>query len=116
MKMYDLNKVGYSSLPNYNDSDIDNAKYIIRKYLTYHPSSYYMLLNNENHYYTLFTFTDGYKFAKLTDEIINIARELGSIKSIETSEDGNAIEFWIMYEGEVCVFYLFDYARGVIEI
>lgn len=75
-----------------------------------------MLLNNESHYYTLFTFTDNFKFKELAQEIISIVLPLGEIKSIEISENGQAMEFWIMYDGECRVFYLFDYARGVIEI
>lgn len=112
---YDFEKMGYSSLPAMTDEELEKSKKFICNFLKTHPSSYYMMLNNESRYYTLYTFTDTYLFKTMTDEIIDIVKALGPIKSIETAEDGNALEFWIDYDG-IKVFYFFDYAKGVVEI
>lgn len=116
MNMYEFNQAGYSGLPNYTDSDFFKANKDILEYLKNHSSKYYMLLNNDEHYYTLFTFKDNFKFKEMSMEIIDIIKELGNVKSIELTEDGNAIEAWIMYNGQCQVFYLFNYERGVIEV
>ena len=78
-----------------------------------------MLLNNDNKYYTLYTFTqEPYNIKQMVNEIIEvIAQDLGKIKMINTSQDGNAIEIWTIFANDECeVFYLFDYQKGVIEI
>lgn len=116
MNMYEFNQIGYAALPNYLEEDFHKAKKNILDFLKSHSSTYYMFLNNTEHYYTLFTFKDNFKFKEMSDEIIDIIKELGEVKSIELSEDGNAIEAWIMYNGQCQVFYLFNYERGVIEV
>ena len=116
MKMYEMNQVGYASLPNMTSEELNNARKTIKQFLQLNPSSYYLMLNNEAHYYTVYTFIDGYKFDDMSKEIIEIAAELGDVKSIELAEDKQKVEFWINYAGECRVFYLFDYARGVVEV
>lgn len=118
MNLYEMNKTGYAGLPSYTPEDLHQAKKLVVNFLKAHPSNYYLMLNNEEnvHYYTLYTFKDGYKFSAMADEIIDISKDLGDIKSIENAEDGVSLEFWIMYHGECRVFYLFDYAGGVIEV
>lgn len=117
MNMYEINKIGYAGLPEMTVDEIQKAIPRIKQFLSDNPSEYYMLLNNECNYYTLFTFEDkDYKFKEMASEIISIVIPLGKIKSIELTEDNMAMEFWIEYDGECRVFYLFDYARGVIKI
>ena len=116
MNMYEMNKIGYAGLPEMTVEEIQNSIPIIRQFLSNNASNYYMLLNNECKYYTLFKFVNEYKFKEMAAEIISIILPLGKIKSIELTESGQAMEFWIEYDGECRVFYLFDYARGVIEI
>lgn len=116
MNMYEINKAGYAQMPEMSIEEIQKSIPLIRKFLSNNPSKYYALLNNECKYYTLFTFANDYKFKDLSEEIISIVISLGKIKSIELTGDNQAIEFWIDYMDECRVFYLFDYARGVIEI
>lgn len=117
MTMYEFNQIGYSSLPVMTEEELHNAEATIKNFLSDHSSKYYMMLNNEKHYYTIYTFTDNYRFADMATEIVNIATTLGDVKAIEVSEDGNAVEFWITdIERECIVYYLFDYALGVIEV
>ena len=116
MDMYEMNKIGYAGLPEMTIEEVQNSVSTIRKFLSDNASRYYMLLNNESRYYTVFTFEKEYKFKEMAEEIISIIIPLGVIKSIEVAEGGQAIEFWIMYDGECRVFYLFDYERGVVAI
>lgn len=116
MNLYEFNKAGYACLANFDQEDINHAKKNILEYLKNHPSKYYLMLSNEAHYYTIYTFKEDYKFKQMSEEIMNIVKDLGDIKSIEIPEDNSAIEFWIMYNGECHLFYLFDYTQGVVEI
>ena len=62
MKMYDFNQSLYSSLPNISDTEKEEVKKIIIDYLEHNPSKYYMMLNNESHYYTVYSFPHGFLF------------------------------------------------------
>jgi len=116
MNMYEMNKIGYAGLPEMTVEEIQQSIPMIRQFLSNNPSNYYMLLNNECKYYTVFKFVKEYKFKEMAAEIISIVLPLGKIKSIELAEGGQAMEFWIDYDDECRVFYLFDYERGVIEV
>lgn len=118
MNMYELNKIGYSKLPDLSAVEIEDSINLIKQFLKNNPSKYYMMLNNDVHYYTLYTFKDGYKFKDMAAEIISVILSVsnGKIKSIEVSEDNLKMEFWMIYDDECHVFYLFDYAGGVIEV
>lgn len=116
MTTYEFNKAAYSSLPNISQKEFSDAKVLIEKYLEGKPSRYYMVLNNESHYYTLYTFTKNFSFSVMAEEILSVMETLGDIKAIHETEDKEAIEFWIINEDECKVYYLFDYSKGVIEI
>lgn len=117
MTLYELNQSGYKNLPTMDSKQIEKAcKNIITPFLTAHSSNYYLLLNNDAHYYTFFVFNEFSTIENLVDELIGLVKELGPIKSIETDSSGEALEFWIE-DGEIVnAFMFFDYARGVIEI
>ena len=116
MNMYEFNKIGYAGVPSLTHPEIAQYQDKIEQFLKSHQSKYFMLLNNESKYYTLFTFTKNYYFYSMARELISVVLELGEIKSIEFTEDGQAIEFWIFANGECKVYYFFNYERGVIEI
>lgn len=119
MTLYEINKQAYNKLPNLSAEECDELKGLVETYLINHPAKYYMCLNNENHYYTVYTHqdNDNRNYKKLAYEMVEIANELGGIKAIELSNDGGAIEFWIMYDNiDTCVFYLFPYDQGVVEV
>lgn len=119
MTKYELDKIAHKALPNMTIEEINKFSNVIEKFINEHLSKYYMLLNNDNKYYTLYTFVqEPYNIKQMVNEIIEvIAQDLGKIKMINTSQDGNAIEIWTIFANDECeVFYLFDYQRGVIEI
>ena len=117
MNLYDVNKIAYASLPTMTKEDLEKSYDVIFNFLKDNPSKYYLMLNNESKYYTVYTFkSDPNDFSEMARTIMEIAEELGEIKSIEVTTDKGAIEFWIIYEDECRVFYLFNYAQGVVEI
>ena len=117
INLYEFNQMGYNSLPNYDEEDFNYAEQLIRNFLNKYPSKYYLLLNNDLHYYTFFV-KNGIVITDPVKEILSIVKELGNVKSIEIANSGDAIEFWIntLTDKECHMFLLFDYALGVIEI
>lgn len=116
MKMYELNQAGYASLPTLAHDEVLACKGLLIDYLSSFDSNYYMLVNNEAHYYTLFTYKDEFHaFADMAFEVLALVEELGEIKSIE--RNGPMVEFWIVDRDGNCRMYpFFDYAKGVIEV
>lgn len=114
MNMYEFNQIGYSSVPDMTTEELNKAKKNLKTFLQNNIADYYLLLNNESHYYTVFNYVNTLKFKEMTETIMEIVLELGPIKAIEIEDD--KVEFWIMYENECKVFYLFDYTQGVIRV
>ena len=115
MTLYEFNQAGYSNMPDMTEEQIKKAyKDVVIPFLEQHPSSYYLLLNNDQHYYTFFVFNEFSVIDHLAGELVSLAQELGPIKSIEVS--GDALELWISYNNSTEAFMFFDYQRGVIEI
>lgn len=119
MTLYEFNKAGYGSLPNMDEEALSQASIHVKEFLERKTpfSKYWLLLSNENKYYTIFhRNSTNFSFNDLTSEIMSIAQDLGGIKSIELDDSGSALEFWISYNGECSLFLLFDYTAGVIEV
>lgn len=114
MNLYDINKGFYADVPAIKD--IDNIRKTIRGYLQAHPSKYYLLLNNELHYYTFYTFSAAYRFKAMAVDIADLISELGEIVDLVVDDDSGMLEIWIRSGEDVNMYGLFDYARGVIEI
>ena len=77
---------------------------------------HYMLLCKDYNYYTIFesdTMTSIPNFSAAVCEIIS---KLGKVMSIELTETEDAVEIWIIPEGEesAFAFYLFPYDAGVV--
>lgn len=108
--------MAYDKMPplkNFKQAEKD-----IMEYLVQNPSKYYMLLNNDTHYYTMFVLKDDVNRKKMLQEVIDISRSLGNIKDIVMPEKiGQGLEIWIDIEGfGALMFLLFNYSQGVIEI
>ena len=116
--LYEINKLIISQLPTLNEESIKKAKQIIKDYVynEEHEDDYYMLLCHELKYFTVFV----NDLECNTDEvienvIIDCLNSVGEIKSIELTEDKEAIEIWITDpEGDTYVMYFFDYGRGIV--
>ena len=115
MTVYDINKAAYKQQKTLSRDKILSYLPQINKFLTINPSNYYMLLNNELHYYTMFVWKNG-AVNDMTSELLKVVKSLGEVKGIEVQID--MIEFWVYdKEKDDCFIYpFFSYAEGVIEI
>lgn len=118
MTIYELNQINYGKLPPLNDTELAVADQTIIDFLNWHRANYYMLLNHELKYFTLFH-QESPQFRHVTrDNILAILQELGEIKSIEKTSDEMALECWVTFNNDpedTHAFVLFDYDRGVVE-
>lgn len=118
MTLYELNQVNYGKLPALDEAGIIAIKKTIENYLNWHHAQYYMLLNHELRYFTLFH-QESPQFRHITKgNIYAILEELGEIKSIELTGDSMALECWVTLNNDpedTHAFILFDYDRGVVE-
>ena len=114
LNLYDLNKSVINQLnPMTSDEIIDNLN-LIEEYYHKSDNSFHMLLCKDYNYYTIFAPNDIITI-EFTATVYDIIVNLGTIYSIENTEDG-AIEIWIKPEGEEMpyAFYLFPYDAGVV--
>ena len=117
VSLYDINKMTMVNFPDLTDEQIDDAKRMIAKFIS-PKSTFWMLLNNEKRYYTVFQLTknkDIILIKNIEDEVIDCLKEIGSIKSID-QVDENTVEAWVVdkTDSEAYAYYLFNYDKGVV--
>lgn len=123
VSMYDFNRANMGKLPLLDEEGIEGAKNVVRKFLTRQAENfYYMLLNHENRYFTLFEFTHNIKsdgrINTMADDVIECMLNCGfGIIDINEDEIGMALEVWVKdIETEaVHMYLLFPYDFGVIK-
>ena len=118
MEIDDMKANETNQMPKLNEEGLKEAKQIIRDYVysEVHQDDYYMLLCHELRYFTVFVNDmDCNKEDVIENVIIDCLNSIGEIKSIEPTEDKEAIEIWITEpEGDTYVMYFFDYGRGIV--
>ena len=116
MNIYELNKQLISQMANLTDEDLVNSKQLIKDYFQEQGNRFYMLLCKDINYYTLFEIVeDTWVQPAAADEVIECIKEIGTVKSIDRTEDG-AIEIWAQPdESDPLAMYLFPYDAGVIQ-
>ncbi len=112
MNIYDVNKGIYQNVPPMKS---ESVKKVILGFLNEHKSLYYLMLNHDIHYYTLFH-THKSCAEIMMEEIYSIIQELGPVVDIINNQETAMLEVWIKYDGEPMMFGLFDYTRGVVEV
>lgn len=113
--LYELNQIAITSLPALTKEQIAEKKEIIKTYLNPIDHEYYMLLNNELKYYTLFEIgLDLPIFSAPEDEIMDCLLALGDLKDVYLNEQ-NAVECWVTKENQSYLYLLFEYDEGVIK-
>lgn len=112
MNIYEVNKGLYLNVPPMKSSDI---KKVILDFLKDHESCYYLMLNHDIHYYTVFH-TVAFRTEAMVKEIYSIIAELGPVVDIINNQETAMLEIWIKYDGQPMMFGLFDYTRGVVEV
>ena len=121
MNMYDFNRVNMGQLPLLETQEqFEGAKLVVKNFLNTKPASYYMLLNHDNRYFTLFhiDFMTEVKKDVVAQDIIECMQNCDfGIIDINEDEGGNALEVWVKdLETETVYMYLFfPYDFGVIE-
>lgn len=115
LSLYEVNKQIIAQLPTLSGVQLDEAKLTLSHYVNGldHNDDYYMLLCYDLRYFTMFARDQKYE-ENIVDAIMDCLSYVGEVKSVEESEDGQAIEIWIVSEGEAYVMYFFDYGRGVV--
>jgi hypothetical protein len=114
LNLYDLNKSVINQLNPMTSDEIIDSLSVIKEYYYRSENNFHMLLCKDYSYYTIFAH-DEIMSSEFTATVYDIIVNLGTIYSIENTEDG-AIEIWIKPEGEEMpyAFYLFPYDAGVV--
>ena len=113
--LFQLNQSIMTGLPAYTDGQISAAKTLIDNWHADHPGSFYMLLSNEQRYYTVFHIGNNFTNPVLENAVVDeCLSQIGAIKDISRNDD-DVIECWVTVGGTSYVYYLFNYDKGVIE-
>lgn len=82
----------------------------------YEKQTYFILVNNETHYYTIFNCKSS-DWDSITLKLSEILHSLGDIMEILPQSEGDAFEIWIKNKelNDSFVYYLADWTEGVIE-
>ena len=113
MKLYELNQAAYAKLPTLTSTDKIHSKIVF--FLQRYPGKYYMLLNKDKRYYTVYV-NKSNDNDKLAEDLIDLAMHdmQGELKEVEDSEDH--LEFWIANGDLADMYIFFKYDEGVIEV
>lgn len=114
MTLYEVNQQAYEQLPKMTKAELEEAKEKLSKFLYNSYNTYYMMLNHDKKYYTVFVIKKEINILSIADEIIDVSKSLGQIKGIEVTDQG-MVEIWISNSGECNMYALFPYDKGVIE-
>lgn len=115
VSLYELNQSAMHAMPVMSDIDIETAKASIKEFINTSNDTYFMLLSNDKHYYTIFhriANASLNSYPEVENEIIECLQSQGSIKAIECED--NKIECWVSDDTNAYVYYLFPYDKGVI--
>lgn len=113
MGLYDMNKQIIAQLPTLTEDELKEKKYSIDALGAKYNNEYYMLYGKEISYFTLFKIVEP---QYLSYEVIECLKNVGEIKAIDLTEDKDAIEAWVMADGEATCLYLFPYDLGVVQV
>ena len=115
LSLYEVNKQLIAQMPTLSGTDLEEAKSTLSHYVNglEHSDDYYMLLCYDLRYFTMFARDQKYE-ENIVDAIMDCLSYVGEVKSVEMSEDGQAVEIWVTQDDEAYVMYFFDYGRGVV--
>jgi hypothetical protein len=116
MNLYELNKTIINQLPPLTKQEIAAKMDVIHKIQNNTMNNHYMLLCKEYSYYTIFESDTMLNMPTFGAAICEIISNIGDVFSIDTTDDGTAIEIWIKPDEQesAFVFYLFPYDAGVV--
>lgn len=112
LSLYDMNKQIMTQLPPL--VDMEKAAEAVNTLYGKTENEFYMLYGKEISYFTLFRMDKPYWFF---EELILCLHSIGVIKAIDMTEDGNAVEIWVMDDNnEATCLYLFPYDDGLVKV
>ena len=116
MTTYELNKLAYAQLPILADSSPERgiALRVLDEYIHNNEGHYFMLLNNDARYYTIFSMYDNFEESYIS-AIDDCIRAIGDLICIEYNEEMNSCECWFKIGNEASMYVFFVYDMGVIE-
>ena len=110
--LYEINQTAVTGLPEYTEEMILEKDRELTGWRHITNKAYYMLLSNDDRYYTIFATTgEGRYFGT---EVVECLKSMGQIKAIDLLEN-NSYECWITHDDNSHVYYLFPYEEGVIK-
>ena len=109
--LYDLNKQLIAQLPEVTREE--SIKIFNDFYWAHMNNLYFMLLNNEKRYFTLFNRNDATGMSDFQITVYDIVHELGIIRALDVKDD--RLEIWIEQDEEVSDYILFPYDDGVVQ-
>lgn len=122
VNMYEFNRVNMGRLPLLKTKEeLDGAKRVVKNFIQDSKANYYMLLNHDNRYFTLFSFRSEKSEATnliMAQDVIECMDNCGfGIIDINPNETGDALEVWVkdLETEAVFMYMLFPYDFGVIE-
>jgi hypothetical protein len=120
VNLYDFNRVNMGRLPLLKTKEeLEGAKQVVRNFINEKLAQYYMLLNHKKSYFTVFNMADEgeFQFFDLGNAVLQCASDLGEIYSVTKTEDGQAIEIWVVDPDDTmhCL-YLFNYDKGIVRV
>lgn len=119
MNFYEVNKAAYNALPTMTPEQEEEGVKTLCSYIEKKQNTYYMMVNHDYRYFTLFRHTVPSAYIRaFAKEILDVAKSLGILKAVECSQDGNMIEIWITstMADECSMYGFFGYDAGVIEV
>ncbi len=113
--LYDINKsIIENNIKELTEEEIEEKRKLIEALLQRTTNKYYMLLCNDRKDYTVFVNEENDLDEFLTILLKECLPNRGIIKSIENTEDEQAIEIWLSIEGESYCYFLFPYDEAII--
>ena len=113
MGLYDMNKQIIAQLPTLAEDELKEKKCSIDALNSKYNNEYYMLYGKEISYFTLFKIVEPQYFSY---EVIECLKNVGDIKAIDLTEDKDAVEAWVIADGEATCLYLFPYDLGIVQV
>ena len=119
MSLYDMNKQIIKQLGVPTEEELARQLDLCDEYDTNMAQKYYLLYGKEINYFTLFHNDEfaGGSYGPLSQMVSECLKNVGTIYNISLTEAKDAIEIWVLPEGneEVTCMYLFGYDQGVVE-
>lgn len=114
--LYEINKSVMKTQPVMKKKQVEEKKKELKAFFMEKINDkYFMLLCKELSDYTVFIISSTMNCGFAVNELEECLNNRGDILSIERTEDNIAFEIWIKKDEEAFVYYLFPYAKGIIE-